>query len=149
MIKPYIVSKIVNPNTDKTIYNASIKKEENIVSTETVNKMKELLRSVVQPEKENATGYAYYMEDYDLIGKTGTAQLFDNKTGSYVSGASDYIYSYSGLYPGDNPEIIIYTALKKPKDTKNYLAGAVKDVVVNTSKYLNIKEVKKIPLVIT
>ena len=143
MIKPYIVSKIVNPNTDKTIYNASIKKEENIVSTETVNKMKELLRSVVQPEKENATGYAYYMEDYDLIGKTGTAQLFDNKTGSYLSGASDYIYSFSGLYPGDNPEIIIYTALKKPKDTKNYLASAVKDIVVNTSKYLNIKEVKK------
>ena len=69
MIKPYIVSKIVNPNTDKTIYNASIKKEENIVSTETVDKMKELLRSVVQPEKENATGYAYYMEDYDLTGK--------------------------------------------------------------------------------
>lgn len=143
MIKPYIVSKIVNPNTDKTIYNASIKKEENIVSTETVNKMKELLRSVVQPDNKNATGYAYYMEDYDLIGKTGTAQLFDNKTGSYLSGASDYIYSFSGLYPGDNPEIIIYTALKKPKDTKNYLASAVKDVVVNTSKYLNIKEVKK------
>ena len=29
-------------------------------------------------------------------------------------------------------------AIKKPKDTVNYLAPAVKDIVVNLSKYLNI-----------
>ena len=72
------------------------------------------------------------------MGKTVTAQIYDDKTGTYITGASDYVDSFAGLYPSDNPEIIIYTALKKPKDTTNYVAEAVKDVVVNTSKYLNI-----------
>lgn len=143
MLNPYIVDKIVDSNTNETIFTSSVIKEEDVVSSDTIVKIKELLRSVVQPDSENATGYAYYMDGYDLIGKTGTAQLFDNKTNSYLSGASDYIYSFSGLYPGDNPEIIIYTALKKPKDTKNYLAPAVKDVVINTSKYLNIESDSK------
>ena len=55
-----------------------------------------------------------------------------------MSGESDYIYSFAGLYPGNDPEIIIYAAIKRPKDTTNYIAPAIKDVVVNTSKYLNI-----------
>ena len=54
-------------------------------------------------------------------------------------GESDYIYSFAGLYPSNDPSIIIYTVLKRPKDTTNYVSVAVKDVIVNTSKYLNIK----------
>lgn len=76
------------------------------------------------------------MDGYDLIGKTGTASIYEN--GKYLTGSSDYIYSFAGLYPGDDPEIIIYIAIKKPKDANNYMAPAVKDVLVNTSKYLNL-----------
>lgn len=140
MLKPYIVDKIVDNDTNKEIYSKKIEKTEKLVSEDTILKMKELLRSVVQPDSKTATGYAYYMDGYDLIGKTGTAQIFDQEKQEYMSGSSDYIYSFSGIYPGENPEIIIYTALKKPKDTTNYLAEAVKEVVVNISKYLNIEE---------
>jgi len=142
MLKPYIVDKIVDNDTNTTVYKSEKEKIENIVSKETITKMKQLLRSVVQPDNTTATGYLYYMEGYDLIGKTGTAQIFDYTKGEYMSGESDYIYSFSGLYPGEEPEIIIYTALKKPKDTTNYLASMVKEVVINTSKYLNIEETK-------
>ena len=142
MLKPYIVDKIVDNDTGAMIYKSKKEKKENIVSEDTIVKMKQLLRSVVQPDSKIATGYAYYMDGYDLIGKTGTAQIFDYTKGEYMSGAADYIYSFSGLYPGEEPEIIIYTALKKPKDTTNYLANMVKEVVVNTSKYLNIEEVR-------
>ena len=140
MLKPYLVNKIIDPNTNEIVYKAETEKEENIVSESTVSKMKDLLRSVVSPDRENATGYAYYMEGYDLIGKTGTAQIYNYETGKYMTGESDYIYSFSGLYPGDDPEIIIYTAIKRPKDTNNYLAPLVKSVLTNTSKYLNIEE---------
>ena len=143
MIKPYIVDKIVDNDTNKTVYESSVVKKKELVSDDTVKKMTELLRSVVQPDSSVATGYAYYMEDYDLIGKTGTAQIYDYEKGKYMTGETDYIYSFSGLYPGENPEIIIYTAIRKPKDTTNYLADIVKEVVVNTSKYLNIEEEKK------
>jgi len=144
MLKPYIVDKIVDNDTESVLYETKVSKTKNVVDEETIEKMIELLRSVVQSDSRTATGYAYYMDGYDLIGKTGTAQIYDYKKGGYMTGESDYIYSFSGLYPGNDPEIIIYTALKRPKDTTNYLAGMVKEVVVNTSKYLNIEEKSEI-----
>ena len=138
MLKPYIVSKIVDSNT-------GIVKEEygrteigKMASTSTINKIKDLMESVIDGEPSVATGYAYYIDGFDIIGKTGTAQIFDNKTGKYESGATDYTYSFAGMYPKDDPEIIIYMALQKPKDTVNYVAPAVKEVLTNINKYLNI-----------
>lgn len=140
MLKPYIVSKIVDSNTGKTNFEGKRTEIKQIASENTIDKIKELMASVVTPNSETSTGYAYYMDGYNIIGKTGTAQIFDYEKGEYLKGESDYIYSFSGMYPGDNPEIIIYTALKKPKDSNNYLAPAVKEVIQNISNYLNIKE---------
>lgn len=140
ILKPYIVDKIVNSQTNKTVYKAKTEKKEQVASSETIEKIKELMRSVISNDAENTTGAPYYMEGYDLIGKTGTAQIYDYEEGKYMDGDTDYIYSFSGLYPGEDPEIIIYTALKQPKDTNNYIAPAVKDVVKNISNYLNIEE---------
>ena len=135
MLKPYIVSKIVSSDGKTVLEN---KKEElgRVVDKSTTDKMKELLKSVINPDSSKGTGSAYYMADYDLIGKTGTASIFEN--GKYLVGSSNYIYSFAGLYPGDDPDIIIYMAMKKPKSTSTYMSTAVKDVVVNISKYLNI-----------
>lgn len=135
MLKPYIVSKIVSSDGKTVLEN---KKEElgRVVDKSTTDKMKELLKSVINPDSSKGTGSAYYMADYDLIGKTGTASIFEN--GKYLVGGSNYIYSFAGLYPGDDPDIIIYMAMKKPKSTSTYMSTAVKDVVVNISKYLNI-----------
>ena len=74
MVSPYLVSKIVDSNTNSVKYTNKLEVEKNVVSSETVAKMKELMRSVVQPDSKTATGYLYYMDGYDLIGKTGTAQ---------------------------------------------------------------------------
>ena len=140
MLKPYIVSKIVDSNNGEVKFNAETTEVRQIASSDTIDKIKELMDSVVSPNQETSTGYAYYMEDYDLIGKTGTAQIYDYEKGEYLQGESDYIYSFSGLYPKDDPELIIYTAIKKPKDSTNYLAPKVKEVIVNISKYLNIED---------
>ncbi len=135
MVKPYIVSKIVD-SSGKITFEGTKSVSEKKVSTETVDKMKELMRSVISIDATTGTGYAYYMDGYDLIGKTGTASIYEN--GKYLTGEGQYIYSFSGLYPGDDPEIIMYIAIKKPKDSRNYMASAVKDVLVNTANYLNI-----------
>lgn len=140
MLKPYIVSKIVDSNTGNVNFEGKRTEIKQIASENTIDKIKELMVSVVTPNSETSTGYAYHMDGYNIIGKTGTAQIFDYEKGEYLKGESDYIYSFSGMYPGDNPEIIIYTALKKPKDSNNYLAPAVKEVIQNISNYLNIKE---------
>lgn len=138
MIKPYLVDKILDTDTGVVTYEANTEVVDTVASASTIDKIKELMSNTVCEDSTKCTGSAYYMADYPMLGKTGTAQIYDEKTGTYMVGASDYIYSFAGLYPKDDPEIIIYTALKRPKDTTNYLAPAVRDVVENTSKYLNI-----------
>ncbi len=143
MLKPYIVDKIVDTDTGKTIYTGKTEVVKDVVSKETTEKMKELMGNVINGDNTNSTGYAYYMEDYSLIGKTGTAQIFDYKKGSYMTGSSEYIYSFSGMFPEDNPEIILYAAIKIPKDTTNYIAPMIKEVEKNITKYLNIENTNK------
>ena len=140
MLKPYIVSKIVDSNNKTIIEN---KKEElgRVASEATVSKIKELLRSVISDNLSGGTGYAYKIKGYDIIGKTGTASIYEK--GKYLVGGGQYIYSFAGLYPGEDPEIIVYMAIRKPQDSQNYIAPAVKNVIVNTSKYLSIEEKKQ------
>lgn len=138
MLKPYLVDKIIDTDTGESSYEATVEVVDEVANSNTIAKIKELMESVVCNDSKLCTGSAYYMDGYPIIGKTGTAQIYDSKTGTYMTGESDYVYSFAGLYPADDPEIIIYSAVKRPKDTTNYVAAAVKDVVVNTSKYLNI-----------
>lgn len=138
MIKPYIVDKIVDSNTSEIIFKGERESLGTIVKKETTDKVKELMASVINGDNTNSTGYVYYMDGYSLIGKTGTAQIFDYKAGKYMSGASDYIYSFSGMFPQDDPEIIIYAAVRRPKNAVNYVAPMVKEVEQNITKYLNI-----------
>ena len=142
MLKPYVVSSVVS--SEGKMFEENKKTEVGkVASSDTIDKIKELMASVVVEDSTMGTGSAYYMEGYDLIGKTGTASIYDYEKGKYLTGESDYIYSFSGIYPGDNPELIVYMAVKKPKDSKNYIAPAVKDVIVNLSKYYNINEKKE------
>ncbi len=140
MLKPYVIDKIVDNDTKKELYNGEKTSLGSIASPDTIKKMKELMRSVINGDNTNSTGYAYYMDGYDLIGKTGTAQIFDYKKGKYMTGDSDYIYSFSGMFPGENPEIIVYAAIRRPKDAYNYIAPMIKEVEQNITKYLNITE---------
>ena len=136
MVKPYVVNKIVS-SEGKTVLENKRTEIGRVASKTSTDKMKELLRSVINPDYTKATGYAYFMDGYDLIGKTGTASIYEN--GGYLSGGGNYIYSFAGLYPGDDPEVIMYIAIKKPKDTVNYMAPAIKEVLVNVDKSLDIK----------
>ena len=134
MVKPHIISKIVNQETNEVII-TQVEKSEQIVSSSTVAKIKDLMESVIQPE--SPTGKKYYIEGYDIIGKTGTAQIFEN--GSYLTGSNDYIVSIGLMYPKENPEIIIYAATKKPKKNANLaLAENIIELIKNISKYKKI-----------
>jgi len=143
MLKPYIVDKIVDVDTGDIVFKGERESLGVVASSDTIIKMKELMASVINGDSSNSTGYAYYMDDFNLIGKTGTAQIFDYTKGKYMMGESDYVYSFSGIFPGDNPEVILYAAVKRPKDTTNYIAPMIKEVEKNITKYLNIEEANK------
>lgn len=138
MLKPHIVSKIVDTNTGKTTYERKIEEKE-VASIDTVNKMKDLMYNVIHGRDAGSTGYPYRIDGFDIIGKTGTSQIYNAKTGTYSTGDNDYIFSFSGMFPKDDPEIIIYAAMKKPVWGKSSgLYKNVKSLMQNIAKYKNM-----------
>lgn len=132
MLKPYIVDKVIDSNTDEIIYQGNKTEVGQVASIDTVNKMKELLYKVIYNDLYYSTGAGYKMAGYDLIGKTGTAQYVNSSTGTYYFDEINYIRSFAGMFPKDDPQIIIYTALKRPyggsKSMQNIVRGLVKDI---------------------
>lgn len=139
MIKPYIVSKVVDSNGNTLIENkrTEIRK---VYSKETTDAMIELMRGVVDGSARMSTGTGYKVKGYDLIGKTGTAQIASPR-GGYLTGSTNYVRSFAGAFPGNDPQIIIYVAVSKIKKS-NDIKTAVKNLVKNVGTYLNIYETK-------
>lgn len=136
MIKPYIVSKIVDGETKKVILENKREEVRKVTNIETVNKMIELMRGVVTGGCSMATGKDYNVQGFDLVGKTGTAQIASPK-GGYLTGSRNYIRSFAGLFPGSDPQIIIYAVAAKTTSS-TYNKKAVKQLVKDVGTYLNI-----------
>ena len=139
ILNPYIVSKTVNSSTKEVTYKAEVKEGEKVASTETINKIKDLMYRVVNSDSSETTGSKYKMDGYDLIGKTGTAQIVNPRTGKYYDGKYDYITSFSGMYPKDDPKVILYVAFQRSYNS-NVLPQTVQTIVRDTAKYLGIFE---------
>ena len=144
MLKPHIVEKIENSDTGETTYERQIEESEKLVSDQTLSKIKELMYNVVNGQNEGTTGTRYKIDGLDVIGKTGTAQIYDDKNGGYLTAENAYIYSFAGMFPKDEPQIIIYAAIKKPNFGNTItISEPVVDVMKNIAKYKNINTTKK------
>lgn len=137
LLTPYIVEKTVNSETGEETYKAEIKQGDKVASISTIEKIKDLMWRVVNSDASETTGSNYKMEGYDLIGKTGTAQIANPNTGKYYTGKYDYITSFSGMYPKDDPSVIVYVAMQRSYNSK-VLPETVKTIVKDTAKYLGI-----------
>jgi penicillin-binding protein 2B len=136
MVMPRIIDKIVNPNTKEVEYEFKLTEKENIVKKSTTDKVKDLMYNVVHGQDQFTTGKPYYIENFDVIAKTATAEVFNNKTGKYDGGL---IYSFGGMFPKDDPEIIIFASVTNPSfGVTRSLTETVKPVIENIAKYLNI-----------
>lgn len=140
LLQPYIIDKIVDQNTGKVIYKGKKKELEKVASTETVSKIKDLMESVINGNSRTSTGYYYYMDGYDIIAKTGTAQIARESGKGYYN--NQVIRGFAGMFPKDNPEVIMYVAAKNPSSIK-LMSEVVKEIVKNTSNYLGIYNGKK------
>ena len=137
LLEPYIVEKTQNHSTGEITYKGSKKEGNKVASEKTISKIKDMMWSVVNGDPSTSTGYMYKLDGYDLIGKTGTAQIANPKTGKYYTGQYDYITSFAGMYPKDDPEVIIYVAFQRSKNSST-LSNTYKEIVKDTAKYLGI-----------
>lgn len=134
LLEPYIVTKIVDPSTDEDILKNKRTEIERVASTETVQKMIQLMDDCVNGIGN--TGSGFRIPNGQLIGKTGTAQIASENGRGYLNGKEDIISSFAGIYPKSNPELIIYASVKRPSGgSQRPLSNAIKEIVNNTSKY--------------
>lgn len=134
LLEPYVVSKIVDPDTGEIILENERTEIERVASTETVQKMIQLMDDCVNGIGN--TGSGFRIPSGELIGKTGTAQIADENGRGYLSGQEDIISSFAGIYPKSDPKLIIYASVKRPSGgSQKPLSNAIKEIVNNASKY--------------
>lgn len=133
LLEPYIVDKVVD-SKGNIIEKNSRTELGTVASKNTTDKIKDLMEDVVL----EGTGTNYSMPGYGLIAKTGTAQIASTNGKGYLTGPYDVIRGFAGMFPKENPEIIIYANVKRPRQYANALSYVVKNVIENVSKYYNI-----------
>ena len=103
LLQPYMVSSIVS--ADGTIIEQNEKTVvRQVISNETSALINEMLEKVV-----SQTGELTFIEGYEVGGKTGTTQKYED---GKISGK--YISSFIGTYPASNPEYIVLIVVDEP-----------------------------------
>jgi stage V sporulation protein D (sporulation-specific penicillin-binding protein) len=135
LYKPYILKNIYDSNTKNIILENKSEEVRRVINKETSDMVRFALESVVA----NGTGRNAYIENYRVGGKTGTAQKVNN--GHYMSG--NYIVSFIGFMPVDNPSIVLYVAVDNPKGVVQY-GGTVAAPIAKSilESYISINNLK-------
>ncbi|MFY3793500.1 stage V sporulation protein D [Ureibacillus sp. MALMAid1270] len=107
LFTPYVVSKVYDSETGKVILENTPTLKKQVISEETSAQVRSALESVVA----NGSGRQAYRDGLRIGGKTGTAQKVQDRR--YMEG--NYIVSFIGFAPADDPEIIVYVAVDNPK----------------------------------
>lgn len=134
VIKPYIVDKVVDQNGNIT-YQGERQVVKKVYSTNTVNKMHEIMKKVIDINKY------WQVNNVSIMGKTGTAQIASPK-GGYLTGTYDYIKSFAGIFPADNPKYIVYVAGKKPETNLGSWAKVITTAIEEIASYAKLTESK-------
>lgn len=106
--------------------------EENVISEETSETMKELLEAVVA----EGTGHKAYVEGFRIGGKTATSEKLPRSSNKYIS-------SFIGFAPADNPQVLTLILIDEPEGV--YYGGTIAAPVVgeiysNILPYLGIEK---------
>lgn len=113
MVKPYVIKKIVDSQTGKVIEETEPEVVGEPISKETAEQVIDLLDLVVNSEE--GTGKPYQLEDYSVIGKTGTAEIPNPDAPGYLTGRENYIFSFLGMAPKDDPQLMMHVSVTQPE----------------------------------
>lgn len=112
LYKPYIVKSLNEPETNTVIQSFESEIKRKVISEDTSEKVRYALESVVT----NGTGRNAFIDGYRVGGKTGTAQKVQD--GRYMVG--NYIVSFIGFMPANDPKIVVYIAVDNAKGITQY-----------------------------
>lgn len=113
LVSPHVVKQIVDDNGN-IIKSASVDVKRQVISKQTSDRM----RKILQKNAIDGSGKNGYVAGYRIAGKTGTSE----KKGSdaNLNGNKDYVSSYCGFAPADNPQIALLVLYDTPRGGDYY-----------------------------
>lgn len=130
--EPHLVKKIVSPS-GATVQNVEPRILKQTVSEETSQKIIDMCNTVVSGE--HGTGKTARPAGYMIGGKTGTAETLPR-------GNKQYVVSFMGYAPADDPQIAIYVVVDRPnaypQDDAKYATRIVRSILTEALPYLGI-----------
>ena len=143
--QPHVVSKILDSN------GGTVKNVEPVVLREPISsKTSALIRQYLyntmygtaDANGNNATGKAARVAGYSMGGKTGTAEKIPRDK-------TNYLVSFIGFAPADNPEVVLYVVVDEPNAEKqsssSFAMEIWKNIMEEALPYLNIYPTEEIP----
>lgn len=137
LMKPYVAKEWRDSVTHDVIGRTLPTEVRQVIKPEVSDKVRYALESVVA----RGTGGKAYIEGYRVGGKTGTAQKVKN--GRYMDG--EYIVSFIGFAPADDPQIVVYFAVDNPKALAFgglIAAPSVKSIIESSLQHLQVEKRK-------
>lgn len=132
---PHVVKEVTRKNTKgeiESLYTFKETKTEDILEDETAKIIIEQLINTVKEGGANAAS----IDNITVLGKTGTAEKMNYDSGAY----DNFIVSFVGAAPAENPEISVYIAVDSPVGSSYSSVVAApmgKKLIERTLKYLN------------
>ena len=128
--QPHVVTRIIN-DEGATVRNIEPRVLKQTVSEETSAKMKELCTNVVAL----GTGRSARPAGYMIGGKTGTAE-------KYPRNKKNYVVSFMGFAPADDPKLVIYTVIDEPnvpqQASARYATLLTRDILTEVLPYMHV-----------
>lgn len=130
-VTPHLGVAVLDENGE-TIKEFEYEEKSGIVSEETSETMRMLLKSVV----EEGSGKNGYIEGYSIGGKTATSQTLPRSANKYIS-------SFLGFAPAEDPQILGMVVIHNPQGI--YYGGTIaapvlRDIYDNVLPYLGIEK---------
>jgi len=136
LLKPLLVKKIVSPQ-GTVVKEFGREPLWEVISNDSARTMLSWMESATLPA---GTAHRAAIDGVRISAKTGTAQVADIRTGSYS--ASDFIASMIGMFPTEDPRLIVYVVEQNPRGQSYYgsqiAAPIFRDVAVSLIDQLGI-----------
>lgn len=112
--EPHFVKQILNSN------GAIVEEKEPVLVKKTISKdVSETMKKYLYATVEDGTAKHAQVEGYTVGGKTGTAQkLTKDEEGKTVRDDVNYLVSFIGFAPADNPQLVLYVIVDEPQVEK-------------------------------
>lgn len=134
--QPHLVTRIVN-DEGATVQSIEPRILKQTVSQATSDKIKQLCINVVT----EGTGKSARPAGYLIGGKTGTAEKLPR-------GTENYLVSFMGFAPADDPQIVIYTVIDEPnakeQASARFATLLTRDILTEVLPYLNVFQTEEL-----